>query len=183
MIVNYVNNYNSLLKETAVKLFTLVYYMLYLRHGDHEKAQRYYTTKLNIKAKSGILNFSQRKELKEFLLNMPLNRGKSSLNFSDDDINLSNKLGFNIENYNLAMGVFDYVNKELKAPKDELYREILSSFVDNKEYFKKYFDYAFRKGVDIYVDSYISIYAINNHEEYNHYQTFIRQKLYLENKI
>jgi len=53
LVVQYVNNYfsinsvNTINREVAIPLLTTVYYMLYLRFGDKERAEKFYTLKLN----------------------------------------------------------------------------------------------------------------------------------------
>jgi hypothetical protein len=183
LIVQYANKNYSFNREVAIPLFTTVYYMLYLRFGDKERAYNFYSRKLKQKQRSEFYNFELNSDLKEFMLHMPLEKGNTPFYYSDEDLDLARKLGVSMTTYDLAIGMFEYVHKGVKMLRDELYRESMMPIVNNKEHFKKYTDYVFRKGVHVRVREYQNIYPLEVAEEYDQYHTIFRDKFKYKNEI
>lgn len=183
LIIQYCNINLNVIRETAIPLFTLIYQMLYLRFGNKDRAYRFYKNKLLFGQRDDFHYWTVREGVKEFMLNMPLEKGNSAFYFSEEELQLAKKLGLPLSLYDSAMGIFDHIYNHVSSIKDEFEKETIIEIVKQKDYFKKYTDYVLRNSLYIKVSEYANMYDSSLQDEYKNYQNFLADKFKIYNEV
>ena len=90
------------------KVYLLAYQILYFRFGNHSKAKDYYTKDKN-KPISEAFVIKPLPIVKEYIEHLFENVPDSMYNFSDDNIDLAKRFGFNNEAFNILLKVYNKV--------------------------------------------------------------------------
>jgi hypothetical protein len=158
LMVKYYNaNTHIYHHENIIPIYTLVYQMLYLRFGNKEYIRKFY--KKNIADyESEFYNFNLKPEIKDFMEKIePIeNQPRSVFYYTNEEIKLSQKFGFILRQYNLAMEIFQFVKESTEkiSDKDESKKTLLLPIVSNLEYFKIYTDYVIRNSMPLKISDF-----------------------------
>jgi hypothetical protein len=185
LFINYYkqSGYTGQLKlESFVNRFTTVYHMLFTKLAHEGDVVKYFQKDVNKQNEFIKVRISESKRsyvniIPGFIANKSV---YSLMWFDRQDLANAKNLGIDISEYELTMGLFEYINKYVSKMNDNNLKLILTPIIKDLYNFKRYTDYVSKKSTQLNYIKYSVVYNNDIIESYINFNESLFNKYSLQ---